>query len=188
MRIERAARKAQIQRPVVAEALHEAGAAAEHADRQSATERLAIGHDIGSNPEVFLRATVREAESDEDLIENEDDATPGADRPQLRQPVRVGLTIEPGAAIAGDERAVGSRAGVRMQRLQRVDQHTRNVVPRFEHAKAATIHVLQRVGVANVRRIARYPAAHRPTSRGTPRRSAPDANGRCETAPGERPA
>ena len=56
MRVERAAREADVGRAIVAEALHEAVVAADHADREAAADRLAVGHDVGLDAEIFLGA------------------------------------------------------------------------------------------------------------------------------------
>ena len=69
MRVERAARKADIGRSILAETFHQVLAAADGADRQAAAERLAVGDEVGPDAEISLRAARREAEADEDLIE-----------------------------------------------------------------------------------------------------------------------
>ena len=56
VRVESAAGKTDVCRAVVAKTLHQIAAAAHHADRQPAAERLAVGHDIGAHAEIFLRA------------------------------------------------------------------------------------------------------------------------------------
>ena len=63
MRVERAAGKADVGRPVVAKPLHQVLAAADHADRKSAADGLAVGHEVGPDAEVFLRAAEARGES-----------------------------------------------------------------------------------------------------------------------------
>ena len=81
-------------------------AAAQDADRQAATERLAVGHHVAAHAEVLLRATGGEAEADEDLVEDEDDAALGAYIAQLLQPARVGLPVEGCASATVEQRRV----------------------------------------------------------------------------------
>src|SRR5579863_764182 len=73
VRVEGAARQAYIGRALLAVALHQLAAAADRADRQSAAERLAVGDHVGAHAEVLLRATRRETEADEHLVEDEHD-------------------------------------------------------------------------------------------------------------------
>ena len=79
MRVERAAREADVGRAILAEALHEAVVAAHHADREAAAHRLAVGHDVGFHAEIFLGAAQGHAEAEEDLVEDQHDAALGAD-------------------------------------------------------------------------------------------------------------
>ena len=74
MRIERAARKADIRRAVLAEAAHQSAPAAQHADGQPAGHRLAVGDHVGAHAEILLRAAGREPEADEHLVEDQHDA------------------------------------------------------------------------------------------------------------------
>ena len=154
MRVERAARKADVGRPIVAEPLHQVLAAADHADRKSAADRLAIGHEVGPHAEVFLRAAKREAKADEHLVEDQNDIPLGADRAQPLEPFGVGCLVETGVPRAVHQRGVRRRPAVRMQRLQRIDQDAGDVVPRPQHAQRVLGHVLQRIGVARRQRIA----------------------------------
>ena len=85
-------------------------AAADHAHRQAAAQRLAVGDHVGPHAEVLLRAAGREAEADEDLVEDQHDAALGADLAQLLQPGGVGGAVEAGAAAAVDQRRVARRA------------------------------------------------------------------------------
>ncbi len=94
MRVEGAAGEADVGRPVVAEAAHQILAAAHHADRQAAGEALAVGHHVGLDAEIFLGAAGGEAEADEHLVEDQDDAALGADLAQLLQPFGVGGAVE----------------------------------------------------------------------------------------------
>ena len=113
MRIEGAAGKADVGGTVVAETPHQVLAAADHADGQSAGEALAVGHHVGANAEIFLGAAGGEAEADEHLVEDQDDAALGADLAQLLQPVGIGRAIERALARTVDERGIAGRVGVR---------------------------------------------------------------------------
>ena len=95
-----------------------------------------------------------EPEADEDLVEDQHDPAFAAHRAQFAQPVAVRGAVEVGAAPAVDQRRVSGRADVRMQRLQRIDQHAGDVAPAAEHPQGRLVHVLQRVGVARRERIA----------------------------------
>ena len=94
MRVECAARKADIGRSVLAEPFHQVIAAANRADRQAAAEGLAVGHEVGPHAEIFLGAAGCEAEADKDLIEDQYDAALGADRAELLQPIGIGRAVE----------------------------------------------------------------------------------------------
>ena len=58
---------------VVAEALHQIFAAADRADREPAPEGLAVGDQIGTDAEIFLRSTSRDPKPYEHFIENQND-------------------------------------------------------------------------------------------------------------------
>ena len=154
MRVERAAGKADVGRTVVAEPLHQVLAAADDADRKPAAERLAVGDEVGLDAEIFLRAAYGEAKADEHLVEDQDDVALAADRPQLLEPIGVGLPVEMRAARAVDQRGVRRCARVRVQRLQRIDQHAGDVAPRPQHAQRILGHVLERIGLVRRHRIA----------------------------------
>ncbi len=96
MRIERAARKADVGGTIVAEAAHQILAAADHADRQAARKALAVGHHVGADAEIFLGAAGGETEADEDFVEDQHDAALSADLAQRLQPGGVG-----GAVVVG---------------------------------------------------------------------------------------
>ena len=155
MRVEGAAREADVGRAVFAKALHPARTPAHHADRQATGHCLAIGHEVGLHAEVLLCAARREAKADEHLVEDQRDAALGAHRAQLAQPARVAIAIEVRATAAVEQGRVAGRGGVGMQRLQRVDQHARDVAARAQHAERARIHLAQRVGLARRQRVAR---------------------------------
>ena len=79
MRIEGAAREADVDRAILAEAAHQILAPADRADRKSARQALAIGHHVGAHAEIFLRAAGGEPEADEYLVEDQHDVALGAD-------------------------------------------------------------------------------------------------------------
>src|SRR5262245_14420292 len=79
MRVERAACEAHIGGPVFAKTFHELTAAAEHADRKSAAQRLAIGDQVGAYAEIFLGAAQGQAKAHEHFVEDEHDAALAAD-------------------------------------------------------------------------------------------------------------
>ena len=67
---------------------------------------------------------------------------------------RIGRAVEIAAARAVDQRGIAGRTGVRMQRLQRIDQHAGDVAPRAQHVQRPLRHVGQRVGLVRRHRIA----------------------------------
>ena len=152
--VEGAAREAEVRRPPGLEAAHQLGPAADHADRQTAAERLAVGHQVGPDAEILLRAARREPEADEDLVEDQHDAALAADLAQPLQPGAVGGAVEACAAAAVDQGRVARRVAVRVQRLQRIDQHAGDVTARAQHLQGALVHVAQRVGLARRQRVA----------------------------------
>src|SRR4029079_11008836 len=79
MGVEGAAREADVRRAILAEALHQAGTSADHADGEAATERLAVSHHVGAHAEIFLRAARGQPEADEHLVEYQHDAAFRAD-------------------------------------------------------------------------------------------------------------
>jgi hypothetical protein len=86
VRVEGAAREADVGRPLFAEALHQLAPAADHAHRQAAAQRLAVGDHVGAHAEVLLRAARRQPEADEHLVEDQHDAALAAHLAQLLQP------------------------------------------------------------------------------------------------------
>ena len=152
--IEGAARKAQVGRALGLEAAHQRRLAADHADRKTAAQGLAVDHQIGLDAEIFLRAARCEPEADEHLVQDQHDAALAADLAQLAQPVGVGRAVEAGAAAAVDQGRVARRVAVRMQRLQRIDQHAGDVLARAQHLQGTRVHVIERIGLARRQRIA----------------------------------
>ena len=154
-----------------------------------AAERLAVGHHVGAHAEILLRAARREAEADEHLVEDQHDAALGADR---AQPLAAIPHRPPGrnarcAALSTSD-GIGRRIGVRMQRLQRIDQHAGDVAARAQHAQRILRHVVRACRSRAPAPDCRRPAARRPTSRDRRRRSAPGASGRCDSARAAPPA
>ncbi len=110
MRVEGAARKADISRPVLTEAFHQISAPADGADREPSAKRLAVGHHVGAHAEVFLGAAGSKAEADQYFVENEHDMPRDADRAQLFEPRGVGGAIQTRTARAVNEsRISGAR-------------------------------------------------------------------------------
>ena len=128
--------------------------AAHDADGKTAAHRLAVGHDIGLDAEIFLGAARRQAEADEDLVEDQHDAALAADRAELLQPGRVGSPIDAGVRPAVDQGGVGRRPDVGMKRLHRIDQHAGDVAAAPQHRKSGVGHFRQRVGVVGGHRVA----------------------------------
>jgi len=77
--------------------------------------------------------------------------------------------------------------GVRMQRLQRIDQHAGDVAARLQDMQRPLRHVGQRIGLVRRDRVA-TPGCTSPTSRDRRRRSEPDACAWCGSAPAAPPA
>ena len=146
MRIEGAAGEADIDRVIFPETAHQVLAPADHAYRESSGEAFAIGHHVGAHAEIVLSAAGGEPEADEDFVEDQHDVALGADLPQRFQPRAVGGAIETAGARAVDQRGIGRRVGVGVERLQRIDQHAGDIAPRFEDAERPFRHLGQRIG------------------------------------------
>src|SRR5260370_28966771 len=94
VRIEGAAREADVGRAVVTEAAHQLLASTDDAHRQPASEALAVRRHVGADAEIFLRAAGGEAEADERLVEDQYDIAIGAGLPQRLQPFAIRSAIE----------------------------------------------------------------------------------------------
>ena len=149
MRVERAARETAVGGAIVAKPLHVLARAAEHADGQSAAERLAVRDEIGAHAEVLLGAAAGQSETEKHLVEDQDDPAFRAHLSQLAQPLGVSRAVERGRASAVDQRRVAGRRRVRVQRLQRIHEHAGDVVARGEHAQRLCARLLQRVDVVD---------------------------------------
>ena len=145
MRVECASGKANVGGSVFAVAHHEGTASANDTNRKSTAQGFAVSDYIGINPEVFLCPARSESEPQEHLIENQYDAASRAHLAQGPEPFGVALAIEAGTARAIHQGRVARGGTVRMQRLEGVDQHARNVLARGKHSKGVLIHFLQRV-------------------------------------------
>ena len=128
--------------------------AAHRAYRKAACQGLSVGHQVGAHAEVLLRPAHRQAEPDKHLVEDQHDAALRAHFAKLPQPLGVGGAVEAGLAAAGDQRPVARCACVRVQRLQGVHQHARDVAALPQHAQRVLVHLAQRVGVARRHRVA----------------------------------
>src|SRR3982074_1950533 len=106
MRVESAAGKADVGGAVITKTPHQFLAAADHADGKAAGEALAVGDHVGLNAKVFLGAAGGQAKADEHLVENQNDATLGADLPKLLQPVAIGGAVERSFARTVDQRRI----------------------------------------------------------------------------------
>ncbi len=122
---------------------------AEDADGKPASERLAVRHQVGLHPEVFLRAAAGDPEPDEDLVEDQRDRARRAHFSQLTQPRGVRVPIETRLAFDAVQRGVTRGRPVGVERLERVHQDARDVPARPQHAQRGVVHVFQRVGAAN---------------------------------------
>src|SRR5260221_5330897 len=106
MRIECSSCETTVGRAVVAKPLHVLACAAEHTDRQSAAERLAVRDEVGAHAEVLLGAAAGQSKTEEHLVEDQDDAAFRAYLAQLAQPLGVGTAIERRGATAVDQRRI----------------------------------------------------------------------------------
>lgn len=70
--------------------LHKRTAAGIRADRHPAADDLAVGHEVGLHTEIFLCTAGREAETRDDLVENEQRTVFVAERTQSRQETLLG--------------------------------------------------------------------------------------------------
>ena len=147
MGVERAAREADVGRAIVAEALHILVRAAHDADRQAAAHRLAVGHEIGLDAEIFLGAAQREAETDEDLVEDQHDAAVAADGAKFLQPCSVGVTVDTGVRPAVDQGRIGGGCLVGIERLRWIDEDAGDVAAPAQHLERGLGHVRQGVSV-----------------------------------------
>src|SRR5262249_48384040 len=119
MRIEGAARETNVGGAVLAGAGHQVLAPPDGADRQNASDGLAISHHVGPHAEILLCASGSETETQENLVDNENDPACGADPAEARKPVGISPLVEVGPARAVDQRGIGRRPGVWMERLER---------------------------------------------------------------------
>ena len=154
MRIERAAREADVRRLVVAVALHPLRTATDDSDRKAAAERLAVGHKVCVDAEVLLCATHRETEAEEHFVEDQHDAARRAHGTQSLEPLRVGSLVEAHRSLAVDEHRVRRRVAVRVHGLQRIDQDASDVVAGAKHFERLLRHVRKRVDLTRGPRVA----------------------------------
>ena len=155
VRVEGAAREADVRRAVVPEALHQILAAADDADRQAAPERLAVGDHVRADAEVLLRAARREPEAGEDLVEDQRDPPLGADLAQPPQPRRRTPPGRTGRwrALSTSAESLGALAfGCSACSGFTSTQAMSRRVP--QHAQRLVAHVPQRVGLARRHRVA----------------------------------
>src|SRR3974390_860531 len=153
MRIERAARKADVGWSIVTETFHKSSAAAEDADGEASPHGLTVRYKIRAHTEVFLRPAEGQTEPDKHLIEDQCNAALGADRAQLLEPFSVGRLVETRLTRTMCQRRVGRRRVVRMQRLHRIDQHAGDVAAGGAHAEGILGHIFQSVGLTGGDRI-----------------------------------
>ncbi len=154
MRVEGATREADIGGPILAEAPHQFASSANDADRQPATQRLAVGHHIGLHAEIVLCTTARDPEADEHLVKNQHDTALAADLPKFSQPFRIGHAIETRATRPVHQRRIARRIRVRMQRLERVHQNAGDILSRAKDLQRLFRHIAERIGVIGGNRIA----------------------------------
>lgn len=155
MRIEGSTGKADVRRVIHTEASHQVAPTAHHPDREPAAQGLAIGDDVGLDPEVFLGAAGRETEAEEDFVEDEDDSAEGADLPQLLQPSGIGGAIVAGVATAIHEGRVTGGRGVGVERLEGIDQYAGDVLPGAKDAQGGGVHFPQGITLVRGHRVAR---------------------------------
>ena len=154
VRVERPASEADVGRPLVAEPSHQRGLPADDSNGQAPAQRLPVGDQVGPHTEILLGAAVGDAEPDEHLVEDQDDAALAAHLAKPPQPVAVRGTGEVRPAVAGDQRAVTGRCRIGVERLQRVHQDAGDVPACPEDLQRALVHVLEGVGVADAPRVA----------------------------------
>ena len=154
MRIEGAAGKGDVRRLLGAKTLHQCMPPAQHAHRQPTTQGLAVGHHVGLDAVILLGAAVSQPETGKHLVENEHDSASGAHFAYLLQPPGVGVAVEMGAALAGQQRRVARGIGVGMQRLQRVDQHTGDIPAGRQHLKRALAEIAQGIDIVHLALVA----------------------------------
>ena len=130
--------------------------ATDDAHGQSATQCFAVGHQICIDSEIRLGSALGQSESQEDFIKYECDTFAGTDFAQLLQPLGIGFSIKVGKTLAIYQGRIGRSCLAGVQTLQRVDQHTRNVVAMVQHTQGRCVRVAQCQGIVRWRhRIAR---------------------------------
>ena len=73
----------------------------------------------------------------------------------MLEPGGVGHAVKVGAARAVDQAGVTRRGAVRVQALQRIDEHAGNVLAPTQHLQRVLAHLAQVIGFKSARRIAR---------------------------------
>ncbi len=154
VRVERPAREAYVGGRVVPIAAHQVAAAGDDADGHAAGDGLAPGDHVGLDAEVFLRTGPRDPEADDDLVEDQNDTALRAHLAQGLQPLRVGGPAGVAPRRAVDQRRIARRRPVRVQDLDRIDQHAGDVPARAQHAQRLFRHFRERIGVARRDRVA----------------------------------
>mmetsp|Transcript_78182 Transcript_78182/g.252787 ORF Transcript_78182/g.252787 Transcript_78182/m.252787 type:complete len:525 (+) Transcript_78182:507-2081(+) len=124
-------------------ALHEVLRAAHHADGQTAAKGLAIDDEVGLDVVSSLRTLGVQAEAGINLVEDQRNVAPRADRPQLVQPLLVTGRGADLPIVRGQDR-VARRGLVEVEALQRVDQDCRDLaLAQLNDLEGQLAHVLQ---------------------------------------------
>ena len=151
MCIEGAAGKTNIARAVIAKALHPCRFTAHHPDRQAAAQGLAVSDHVGVNAKVSLSAAMVQTKTQKHFIHDECDAFFCTDLSQSLQPRCIGLPVVMHRALAINQGAVSGCSAVRVHGLQRVDQHTGDVLAVAQNTQGVGMHIVQGEGVARRR-------------------------------------
>mmetsp|Transcript_73174 Transcript_73174/g.202959 ORF Transcript_73174/g.202959 Transcript_73174/m.202959 type:complete len:308 (-) Transcript_73174:521-1444(-) len=128
---------------VLVAAGHEVLRPADHADWQPAAKRLPVTHDVSLHVVGPLGTAGVQPEARVHLVKDERHARVGADAPKLVQPLLVPRSRPHLPGVAGKHR-VTRRGLVKVEALQRVDQHGRDLpTPDADDLERKGVHVLQ---------------------------------------------
>ena len=125
--------------------------AADEANRHAARDRLSVDDHVGADAEVLLRTARSEPEARVDLVENQRHATRVAHLAQVSEPSRVLLgRFLRAPHLARHQHRVIRWRGIRMERLNRVDEHSGDL-PRtqLDDGQRCRVQILQRQTVVD---------------------------------------
>ena len=96
---------------------------------------------------TVLCPTRGEPKSQKDFVKNQDDALAGADLAQLQQPLACRFAIESNLSATVEQCRVGRCGAIGVHGLDRIDEHTGDVVAPLEYPQGGRMAFAQREGV-----------------------------------------